>query len=203
MLRIPLLAYGITHLTDARYFAAWLPDYLCFPLGEGGLTLDYFLAIREWVEGPVCVAQLGADAGAVFSPKDLQEQHVTHLLVDHGFDYPTDGFEVITRLPVAGYHSADDLTDLLSEIRGPIILDFTDGGITWDDIRSGHPFSLDELKNVLATRQELYFRIDLAPASAPKALPYLPGLAVRGSGEEKVGYKSFEELNDLFEELED
>jgi phosphoribosylanthranilate isomerase len=199
MIQLPLLAFGITHLTDARYFAAWLPDYLCFPLGEGGLSLDSFVAIREWVEGPVCVAELGADAGANFDPEELRKREVTHLLVNYGHDYPTEGFATLTRIPVAGYQAASDLGDLVRETTGTLILDFTLGGITYRDLVEGHPFSPTELWELIGERS-VYVRIDLAPAHRRPAV--LPGLAVRGSGEEKVGYKSFEELNDLLEALE-
>jgi phosphoribosylanthranilate isomerase len=203
VLSIPLLAYGITHLTDARYFAAWHPDYLCFPLGTEGLSLDYFVAIREWVEGPVCVAELGADAGANFRPETLTERNITHLLVDEGSTYPTQGFTTITRLPIAGYHLLADLSDKINETPGILLLDFTSGGITYGDLEEGHPFTPDQLRGVIGERS-VYFRIDFVPIAIGTSAPRgLPGLAVRGSGEEKVGYKSFDELNDLFEVLEE
>ncbi|MBB4080892.1 phosphoribosylanthranilate isomerase [Lewinella aquimaris] len=205
MLTTPLLAHGITHLTDARYFAAWHPDYLCFPLGEGGLSLDYFLAIREWVEGPVCVAELGGDAGTVHTAEELHTSGITHVMLDYGTD-PTSfreaGIQVLTRMPVAGYQSALDIADQLNEVSGPILLDFTAGGITWSDLTDGHPFSPGMLKEMTGDRQ-IFLRIDLTPDEAHAATETVYGLALSGSSEEKVGYKSFDDLDDLLEALEE
>jgi phosphoribosylanthranilate isomerase len=203
MLSLPLLAHGITHLTDARYFAAWHPDYLCFPAGEQGLSLDYFVAIREWVEGPVCVVELGADAGAI-PVSELAANSVTHLLLDYGIDttaFSEQGIAIITRLPVAGYQSALDVSDRLAELSGPVLLDFTDGGITWSDLVQGHPFSVGMLKEMIGERA-VYVSIDLTPDEANEAREAIYGLAVRGSGEEKVGYKSFDDLDPLLEAFE-
>lgn len=203
MLSTPLLAHGISHLTDARYFAAWHPDYLCFPVGERGLSLDYFVAIREWVAGPVCVVELGGDTGATL-PEALRAQGITHVLLDYGS--PTTAFEqrgiaVLTRLPVAGYQSAPDVAERLGEISDPVLLDFTDGGITWSDLVDGHPFSAGILKEMIGQRK-VYVSIDLTPDEATEATEMLYGLALRGSGEEKVGYKSFDDIDALLEALE-
>ncbi len=204
MLSTHLLAFGITHLTDARYFAAWEADYLCFPLGEGGLSLDYFLAIREWVEGPVCVVELGADAGAVFPAERLRESGVTHVLLSFGTDpapYLAAGIAVLTRIPVAGYHSADDLRERMEESRGTVLLDFTDGGIAYTDLTEDSPFSIGALQAALGER-EVYLRLDLDPEDAEVFAALFPGLALRGSSEEKVGYKNFDDIDELLEALE-
>ncbi|MCP9234335.1 hypothetical protein [Lewinella sp. JB7] len=205
MLSTHLLAHGITHLTDARYFAAWYPDYLCFPLGEGGLSLDYFLAIREWVEGPVCVVELGGDAGAAYTVEELRDAGVTHALIDYATDagpFRAAGIEVLTRLPVAGYESAPDVAERLNELSGTVLLDFTDGGITWSDLADGHPFPTGILKTMTEGR-EVFIRIDLTPDEAMAASNVAHGIALRGSGEEKVGYKSFDDIDDLLDALEE
>ena len=206
MIDYPILAYGITHLTDARYFAAWHPDFLCFPLGEGGLSLDYIVAIREWVAGPVCVVELtGGDAGAKHSGKELSERGITHVLLDYGLSvvpFTSQGMNVITRLAVGGYQSAPDVAERLYECTGPVVLDFTDGGITWGDLIDGHPFTAGMLKEMIGDRQ-VYIRIDLTPDEIVEASQLLYGLAFRGSSEEKVGYKNFGDIDQLLEALED
>ena len=192
---VPLLAFGITHLTDARYFAAWEARYLCFPIGTDGISPDYFHAIREWVEGPVCVPQLGGAAGENL----LMELKVDTVMVDYGYPAPSfSGLDttVITRLPVAGYQSVLDLREQLNELTGPVVLDFTAGGITWSDLVEGHPFSIGLLHELIDDR-EVYVRIDLTPDEAAAAAEVVPGLAFRGSSEEKVGYKSFDDIDDL------
>ncbi|MEO0734260.1 MAG: hypothetical protein AAFZ52_15600 [Bacteroidota bacterium] len=84
MLATPVLASGITHLTDARYFAAWEVDYLAFPLGgDDGITWDYLNALREWVEGPAIVAELPADADGATWATALREQSLTLALLPY------------------------------------------------------------------------------------------------------------------------
>ncbi len=204
MLQTKLLAFGITHLTDARYFAAWEADYLCFPLGEGGLSLDYFLAIREWVEGPVCVVELSANAGATFPAEQLSASGITDVLLPSGVDaraYRTAGLNVLTHIPVAGYHSADDLRERIAEASGPVLLDFTDGGIAYEDLAEDSPFSIGALQRAIGER-EAYLRLDLDPADVELFAAVFPGLALRGSSEEKVGYKNFDDIDELLEALE-
>ena len=202
---VPLLAFGITHLTDARYFAAWDVRYICFAMGAGGITADYFHAMREWVEGPVCVPYLGPDlVGIENALAELQTgTALTHIMVDYGTPFsppPGTTLTVITRAPVAGYQSALDVQEQLASLSGPVILDFTDGGITWSDLVEGHPFSTG-LLHELVTDREVYIHIDLTADELTAVRDQLPGLAFRGSSEEKVGYKSFEDIDDLLYSL--
>ncbi len=204
MLQTKLLAFGITHLTDARYFAAWEADYLCFSLGEGGLSLDYFLAIREWVEGPVCVVELGANAGAMFPAEQLNASGITHVLLPFGVDdhaYRTVGLNVLTYIPVAGYLSVEDLRERIAEVPGLVLLDFTDGGIAYKDLAQDSPFSIGALRLAIGER-EAYLRLDLDTTDAELFAGVFPGLALRGSSEEKVGYKNFDDIDELLEALE-
>ena len=204
MTTLPLLAHGITHLTDARYFAAWHPDYLCFPVGPGGIAPEYFTAIREWVEGPVCVAELSTEADAEALQTLLDIPDLTHVMLDYGTDssfLTQRSLQPITRLPVAGYHAVLDVADRLAEVPDPVVLDFTDGGITWSDLVDGHPFSTGLLKELTGERK-IYVRIDLTPDEVAEARDMVYGLALRGSSEEKVGYKSFDDIDDILEALE-
>ena len=204
MLSTKLLAFGITHLTDARYFAAWEADYLCFPVGPAGLPLEQFLAIREWVEGPVCVLEWGGDAGATVSPVELESLGITHVLAGRA-DLSSASFPgsvmVILHVPVAGYQSVEDVADQLEGTTGPVLLDFTAGGITYADLAAGSPYTIGELQRALGERPA-YLHIDLEAEDADSAAAVFHGLALRGSSEEKVGYKNFDDLDDLLEALE-
>ena len=204
MLSTKLLAFGITHLTDARYFAAWEADYLCFPVGPAGLPLEQFLAIREWVEGPVCVLELGGDAGAEISPEELESLGITHVLASRE-DLSSASFPppvtVILHVPVAGYQSAEDEAEQLEGTTGPVLLDFTAGGITYADLAAGTPYTIGELQRAVGERPA-YLHIDLDAEDADSAAAVFHGLALRGSSEEKVGYKNFDDLDDLLEALE-
>jgi len=214
MLATKVLASGITHLTDARYFAAWEVDYLAFPVGEGvteGISWDYFHALREWVEVPAIAAELGTIADAEAWADKLKEQRVDHALVTHPAPAAAvktladAGIKMLLHVPVEGYQTAEDVEEALEEgaDAGAVVLDFEQGGITLADLEAGHPFGLPEL-DALLKKQPCLLQIslgDIDPIAFKDAHP-LAGYAVRGSSEEKVGYKSFDDLDDLFEGLE-
>jgi phosphoribosylanthranilate isomerase len=214
MLATKVLASGITHLTDARYFAAWEVDYLAFPVGEGvteGISWDYFHALREWVEVPAIAAELGTIDAAEAWAVTLKEQGVDHALVTHpapaaaAKTFADAGIKMLLHVPVEGYQTVEDIEEALEEGTGAgaIVLDFEQGGITLADLEGGHPFGLAEL-DALLKKQPCLLQIGLGdtdPIAFKDAHP-LVGYAVRGSSEEKVGYKSFDDLDDLFEGLE-
>lgn len=58
MYRNPVLVRKITHLTDARYFAAMGVDWITMILGEEPSSFMHWHALREWVEGPKLIAEL-------------------------------------------------------------------------------------------------------------------------------------------------
>jgi len=63
MPKIKIKASSITNLTDARYFAAMLVDYLGFQLDlshDERINSEEFHGIKAWVEGPKIVAQVAA-----------------------------------------------------------------------------------------------------------------------------------------------
>lgn len=211
MLATKLIATGVTHLTDARYFAAWEVDYLAFPIGPSGIDFTILNAMREWISGPEIVVEVdpGADAGTMIGE---MQSHGLHLALLPGTapaaaqkKWKDGGINLLIHLPVAGYQSADDVREMLEEqeLAEAVILDFESGGITWKDLREGHPFGLEDLHELLHT-MPIFLQIALGDKD-PKELAKdqsMIGFAVRGSSEEKVGYKSFDDLDPLFEGLE-
>ncbi|WP_157500866.1 hypothetical protein [Lewinella sp. 4G2] len=211
MLATKVIATGVTHLTDARYFAAWEVQLLAFPLGPGGVDWTTLNAMREWITGPEIAVELssGADAGAVL--EGMVEHGLTSVVIPNSAPAAAqktflDGDrKVYAHLPVAGYHSTEDVREALEELTEAtgIILDFEDGGITWQDLAEGSPFTLDDLRELLKA-YPIYLQIALADTD-PKGIVTdfsSRGFAVRGSSEEKVGYKSFDDIDPLFEGLE-
>lgn len=213
MLATKVLASGITHLTDARYFAAWEVDYLAFPLGDGvteAISWDYLNALREWVEGPEIVAELGKiEDGAGWTEVLANNNIKTVLLHEDTTDevaetMKTEGIKVIRQLVIDQFQKGDDVEATISEHPSTdlFILSFEDW-VTYKDVAEGAIFGIDALNRIAAAHQCL-LQINLG-GEDPKAIndqhPIL-GFAVRGSSEEKVGYKSFDDIDDLFEGLE-
>ena len=206
MLATKVLAFGVTHLTDARYFAAWYCDFLCFPLGEGDdgatIAVENFLAIREWVEGPAMVAELATTDNENYWATQLREWGVEWVMLPSGADtlvYKAAGLNVIIYFPVAGYHSAEDVREALHDkVVDYFVVDLTAGGITLADLESESPFGTDVLTDRVLVRTD----VDGGAALDMARRAGVAGYAVRGSTEEKVGYKSFDEVEGLFEGLE-
>lgn len=214
MLATKVLASGITHLTDARYFAAWEVDFLAFPIGEGvkeAISWDYLNALREWVEGPSIVAELGEVTDGAAWAASLAEQKITAVLLAATASESVSealqaaGIRVISHVKVEGYQRTDDVAEAINAHPEAeyVVLDFEHGGITYADLSNGHPFGTEELDDLLGLRPSL-LQIGSAGVDAQTLADkyQLAGFAVRGSSEEKTGYKSFDELDGLFESLE-
>ena len=212
MLSTKVKASSVTHLTDARYFAAWEVEWLGFYLSPGDEASVEPLqvnAIREWVDGVKTCGEFGlATAEEVRTALDLLPLDAVQV----GMLTPTDTLREIAPLApclqeivVESYTDPAVVEELLSEHQSLVqafILNFTKGGITWQDLEGGTPISLDQLR-AWTTEYPIMLDIPLGAAD-PEALVEayaLQGFSVRGGEEEKVGYKSFDELDDFFEAL--
>ena len=213
MLATKVLASGITHLTDARYFAAWEVDFLAFPIGEGvgeAISWDYLNALREWVEGPEIVAELGViDDGQQWMTV-LQAQKIKTVLLSEDTTNDTAevlqeaGIKVIRQIIIDQFQKAYDVESTISELPATdlFLLQFEDW-VTYTDVAEGSVLSLEALDNI-AKSSPCLLQLNLGDQDpiAIKDQHPIAGFAVRGSSEEKVGYKSFDDLDGLFEGLE-
>lgn len=195
-------ASSITNLTDARYFAAKEVDFLGFNLEEnteGYLDPLYMKAIREWVQGPKIVGEFnrssaavvreaaeffGLDAVQVSNPDNLQ------FLV---------GLEVILHLP--GTRAPEFLEQILDANAAHatyFLLDFSRPNLSgvllgemvesWQALFARYPVLVDI--NMPVEEMSLLLKT-LQPS----------GLALKGGEEERVGIKSFDEIDAIFEAL--
>ncbi len=83
------------------------------------------------------------------------------------------------------------------------LLNFDKNGITWPNVQAEEQLSLSFLQD-LCSSYDVILSIDLNADNIEAVLdtlrPY--GINLQGGAEEKVGYKSFEELDDILEQLE-
>ena len=175
MLTQKIIAQNITNLTDARYFAAWGVDYISFnTIGDS----EYFVddaTIKEIKDW-------------VEGPQCLLEANALE------FEDLADGFI---------------LSNIYSSL--PIVKE-TFFRISFEDILKGLPDGkyispitkeqIDQLSDVDYQHLHLYFDIaELEPSDVLRLENF--GLVVQGGEEEKVGLKSYDELDEVYELLLD
>ncbi len=194
-------ASAITNLTDARYFAAREVDFLGFQLDAGAADyLDpiYMKAIREWVEGPKIVGEFDR------SPAATAAEAADFFGLDAVQVSQTEGLELLAgRAVILAISAPADpaaLEAILRKTAGAVsyfLLEFTGlpagqlirQAVNWKPLLADFPtlldfqFSAPELPGLLDALQ---------PA----------GLALRGGSEERVGVKSFEELDEILDLLD-
>ena len=208
-----IYAGPITNLTDARYFAAWGVEWLSFNLSpdeEDFLTPNQILAIKEWVEGPAMVGE--------FNRHDTHE--IQKLTVDLQLDAIQLGPDVTldtllqldTDLPilkviqVSPQHSSDQLEDLLSDFAAHVshfILDFTSEDWNLEMLQYAPDLDWERLLS-FSHQFPIIFNLGFDPADTLALIENEEAISIQLTGgvEEKVGYKSFEELDEIFEALE-
>ncbi len=210
MLKTIFKASKIANLTDARYFAAWYVDYIGYDMVEGSesaLSMNEFLAIKEWVEGSESVLEIGS-----FPSEELVETiiHSKDIgTVEVGMFCSQD---IIRRLHEAGKTiflnvvlSNDlDVSELEDELKkhegqisyyiidlNPLDADWTSGKFAnlVKEMNQNHSVFLDgnipiqHIDSFLSEWNQI-------------------GISAKGGEEEKVGFKSYDELDELFESLE-
>ncbi len=175
MLKSKIKISDITHLTDARYFAAWGVDYLTFNIDPESSTFvspPVFKEIVEWVAGPSIVLQAPAHVEEIW----LQEYKIEGI--DNLLEMPADEEGV-------SYIFKDDtlvsviIKGDLNQITESHISTYIDRGT---EVYIDAPVTKDDLQSVA----------DLGV-----------GLVLRGGEEEQVGVKSYEDLDEIFEALVD
>jgi len=212
MLKTKIKASSIANLTDARYFAAWEVKWLGFNLDPGSdnyVPPQTIKAMKEWVDGVEFVGEFG-----MHGPQDILTA-VEMLELDavqvSPFTTPSDlvalkGQTIIREVVIEHNTTEIELNDQLL-LWAPYVryflLNFDKNGITWQDLQQEEQLSLSFLQD-LCSSYDVILSIDLNAENVESVLeqfrPY--GINLKGGAEEKVGYKSFEELDEILEQLE-
>jgi len=214
MLKTKVKASSITNLTDARYFAAMGVEWLGFNLNSKNTPVVPFESIREieaWVEGVKIVAEYGDESWDKIL-EGVQEviPNVVQLGGDHGVSEMMElpaSVGIIKEIVIGRDISIESLLQQMEEMEGHVqafSLNFSPNHIRWQELEQGVPFSVQDLKN-LTSKFPILIEMNLGQEDLSKclALENLEGLTVKGGEEEKVGFKSFQELDDFFDVLMD
>jgi phosphoribosylanthranilate isomerase len=205
-------ASAITNLSDARYFAAqYSVEFMGFCLEEGNdayLAPYLIKAMKEWIEGPKIVGEFGVQT----------EEEILTQVENIGLDavqlsmFATASAEkirlqvpVIQEIVVEKEHTAAQLLSLVDSFSAKadiLLLDFDKNAWTFVELVKNQEISLDLLQRICQKHQVI-----IAISADAKKIKSLSqsiepqGISLKGGEEERVGYKSFDELNDIFDAL--
>ena len=190
-------ASAITNLTDARYFAAKEAAFLGFNLEPGTVGyLDpmYMKAIREWVEGPEIVGEFStAPVSVVREAADFFGLDAVQLDVSYidALD-ELSGRKVLLAIPAC--RGAAEAEALMARTEGKVaffLLDFSSCG----------QLANDNAWAPLCRRYPILLHLDGPAATLHQLLTTLEpaGLSLSGGEEERVGVKSFDEIEAIFD----
>lgn len=213
MNQLPLKASRISNLTDARYFAARGIDWLAFDLDQGSeayISQSEIHAICEWVEGPKVVGSFGLlGADEILKIRDDLNLDAIQL---HPF-MPLYQLEVLEKEIIIQTFIVEGLIDLDQELIAFIkersafanyfSLDFSTNHFSWENIQE-HQNLVTTLES-LSKEHSIFFQLTFDnnnPLSFIEQVePYALDI-IAGSAEEKVGFKSFDDLDELLDHLE-
>jgi len=185
MLKTKVKGSGIQHLTDARYFASRGATWLGFDAGtpyNGKENAQKVSAIKEWVDGVILIGEF-----------DVQPVEIITQWVQ------LSGVEGIQ---IPGHRALDILPFLPSELF--IIIDFSlkeDAEL----MKTLAPYSNAFILRSSAQKYDypiLYNWEDSPDNLLDFIQKFAPeGISLKGGIEEKVGIKSFDELDEIMDVL--
>lgn len=172
---IRILAKDINHLTDARYFAAWRAEWMCY--NPKSLSIEEILAIREWVEGPKHLIDLSAltmkEAQTMIDMEGIDGVFIDSIEKYNGLRATIPTSKVVI---IAGDHS-------------PI-----DGTISLIQAKDDQPIDAAAIYEYTGSCEAV---IEALQTQKPTAI------ALSGGLEEEVGLKSFDQLDEILEWMEE
>lgn len=192
-------ASGVTNLTDARYFAAKEVAYLGFCLEEGHVQYvepSKMLAFREWIQGPQIVGEFWQTPAAT-----VREASNFYQLDAVQVPLALPNLDLLAPLPILLHTSAAQLA--LSTVETAFSTIPTIQGLVVDVPETISSMALATLREV-AKAYPVFLHTD-APLELLRAWvgSLRPvGLGVAGGTEERVGVKSFDDVEAIFDWLE-
>jgi len=207
MLKTRIKASQVTNLTDARYFAAREVEWLGFNLDAGTENFIHpqnIKAIKEWLEGPKIVGEFGMqDSSEIVAAVKFLDLDIVQV----GMYAETGSLALndVTIIKEIVIEKDTDYYDLRSNLESDsanvdiFLLNYSKNNLSWSSVASKQN-ALKELCN----RFKIILSIDFEPDQLLVILEtvQIHGLELKGGAEDKVGYKSFDELDDILDALE-
>ena len=188
MHNIKIMANQITTLTDARYFAAQMVDYLVFaPQKIDNRSLVRWQEIKDWVVGPQWI----------FNTIPFSQDEIINFLPQIEVDGIFISISHINRIRFSGKRflvlTQEDLKSLPQNMESNM-----------DLIIFGHMDILNYQTLKKSIKNPVWIEMDSIEHwnEISQILDGQDGIMVAGKEEEKIGYKSYETLDLFFEALE-
>jgi phosphoribosylanthranilate isomerase len=205
-------ADNITNLTDARYFAAKEVEWLTFNFTEGSHAYIEPMKARamfEWVAVPNIVGafeRVTAEEAHFYAQSwGLKAIQVGSMTLNEAI-LKIENVEIIKEFDIEIFTNPQFLRQEMTLLKDKVSVfqfNFQQNGITWEDLQQ--PTSmliLQDLEN-LCKDFNIILKIDFQPFMLKDILSINPfGLVLEGGEEERVGVKSYDELDEIFDELE-
>lgn len=193
MLRTKIIASSISNLTDARYFSAWGVEGLGFDLNKenpGHTSPMLVNAIKDWVSGP----QIIGEFNGLQSKEEILE--LIKML----------DLEAIQLGPFAPKEWTFDIP-----IYREMLISETDIPPNANFIIVKLDAELDNWKDELSKIEKISkkkpcyidFSLNVKEYSHMFDITSPEGIILRGGEEEKVGFKSYDEIDEILEYLEE
>ncbi|MEM6379276.1 MAG: N-(5'-phosphoribosyl)anthranilate isomerase [Bacteroidota bacterium] len=213
MLKTQIKASQIGNLTDARYFAAWQVEWLGFSLdtaSESYLTPTQVQALKAWVEGPKMVGEFGLQSlEEIATAANLLELDLVQISPFISAKEASEKIDVpiIKRLIPDPQNPSYYLYEQLKTEQVYVeafLLNLDSAGISWSMLQRHQGFTIAEIKS-WCQEFPIILSLDFPAEKVNEILDQIQplGLNLIGGEEEKVGLKSFDDLDAIFELLED
>ena len=205
-------ASSITNLSDARYFAAFPADWMsfhCNPVSSKYVPHSQIKEMIGWLQGPdYCLEVAGLDHAVI--AKLLQELKVEGLEVEpvqRLSEELLNDYTIFRRLMVTKASTKKDIQELgrqLLDETDIFILDFQLNGLSFSQLINGELSLSVEDVNSLARQAPILIDIDFSATDVTDILTMdIKGINLAGGEEEKVGLRSFDDVQDIMDALDE
>ena len=187
---------SVSNLSDARYCSAMMVDYLGFNLDENSqkkISVDNITQISSWINGVKLVGEFNKSSGSYIN-KTLQKTDfsliqidISNVSVKLNFDYKN----IIVKIKDLSEHNNSILSVLKNnfcETEIIIIEKFNESNrIILADLAKKYKVFINPLKSINETKEILK--------------KYNLGLHLYGSDEIRTGFKDYDSLSSVLEEI--
>lgn len=185
--KLKIKAGNISHLTDARYFAAFGINWMGFNFKAADpnkINIETAQTIIDWIEGPQIIAEFDAlDLDYIFQTCYQLQINNIQLPIEY-FTKELSDYEVLWKGNIEKFEPIESISDrcLIENI---------------SDVNVLKPI-LQKNKNTIISLTE-----NLAQSKNILALPNLNAIEICGSNETETGLKAYDAINNLFDYLEE